>query len=145
MTYCSKSAGDAADQRIQLRPGLDSVVERPDGGAEETVFFADRDDFAALDAFDQNLDIAIGLLQALHDIGDGADGKNFIRTRLIHAGIMLRGEKNFVVAGQRFFERAHARFAAHHERRHHVRKDDDVPNGHHRQSSGIGFFFGSEH
>ena len=58
---------------------------------------------------------------------------------------MLGGEKNLLVAGQRLFERPHARFAAHHERGHHVRKDDDVPDGHHRQTFCIGFFFGSKH
>ena len=58
---------------------------------------------------------------------------------------MLRGEEDLLVAGHGVFERAHAGFAAHHERRHHVRKDDDVPDGHHRQAFGIGFFLRSKH
>ena len=58
---------------------------------------------------------------------------------------MLGGEENLLVTRHRFFERAHARFPAHNERRHHVREDHDVPNGHHRQASGIGFFFRGKH
>jgi len=50
------------------------------------------------------------LLQALHDVGHGADRKNFVGTRLIDAGVVLRGEENLAIARQRFFERADAGF-----------------------------------
>ena len=53
--------------------------------------------------------------------------------------------KIFLSRRQRLFERAHAGFPSDHERRHHVREDDDVPDGHHRQALGIGFFFGGKH
>ena len=55
---------------------------------------------------------------------------------------MLSSEKNLLVAGQSFFERAYARLPAHHERSHHVRKDDHVTNGHHRQFLALELFFG---
>ncbi len=53
---------------------------------------------------------------------------------------MLRGQKDLAVAGERFFKRAHARLAAHHERRHHVGEDHHVPDGHHGQLAGLGLF-----
>ena len=62
-----------------------------------------------------------------------ADAVNFVGLGFVDGGVVLRGEEDFLVAGHGLFERADARFAAHHERRHHVRKDDHVPDGHHRQ------------
>ena len=140
-----EQAGDARGQRVQLRPGLDLEAEGLDGGAEKAFFLADREDFAALHAFHQHLDVAVGLLQALDDVGDGADGKDLVGARLVDAGVVLGGQEDLLVAGQRLFQRPHARFAAHHERRHHVREDDHVPDGHHRQAACFGFFFGSKH
>ena len=136
-----EQTGDAADQGFELLPGSTLIGGGADDGAEEAFVLADGDDFAALDAFHQNFDIAVGQLQALDDVGDGADAVDLVGTRFIDGGIVLGGEEDLLVAGQRLFERAHARLAAHHERRHHVREDDDVPDGHHRQTFGIGFFF----
>ena len=41
-------------------------------------------------------------------VGDGANGKDFIRTRFVDTGVMLSSQKNLLVAGQRLIERAHA-------------------------------------
>ncbi len=140
-----KQIGDARGQRIQLRALLDFKLESFDGGFEVALVFGHRKNFAALDAFDQHLDVAVGLLQALHDVGDCSDGKDFVGAGLVHACVMLRRQKNLFVAGQRFFERAHARLAADNEGRHHVREDHDVPDGHHRQAASFGLFFGGIH
>ena len=97
---------------------------------------------AALNAFDQHFDVAVGQLQALHDVDDGADLVDFVRLGLVDAGVMLGGQKDLLVRGQRFFQGAHAGLAAHHKRRHHVRKDDHVADGHHGQLFGLEFFLG---
>ncbi len=60
----------------------------------------------------------------------------------VDRGIVLGGKKYLFIAGQSFFERTHARLAAHHERSHHVGKDDHVPNGHHGQFLALEFFLG---
>ncbi len=62
--------GDASDQRFQLRPCVHLEVESLDHGAEIAFVFADRNNLAALHAFHQNLDIAVGQLQALDDVRD---------------------------------------------------------------------------
>src|SRR5205823_13618772 len=90
-------------------------------------------------------DDAIWELQSLHDVNNCAYLVNFDGLRLIDAGIMLRGEKDFLVGGQRFFKGAHAGFPSYHERRHHVREDDHVADGHHGQLLSFEFFLGRGH
>jgi hypothetical protein len=102
----------------------------------------DLQDLAALDAFDQNFDVAVGQLQALHDVDDGADLVDVVGLGLVDGGVVLGGQKDLLVGGQSLFESAHAGLAAHDERRHHVGKDDHVPNGHHGQLLALEFFFG---
>ena len=98
---------------------------------EISFFFADRDHLAALDAFYQNLDIAIGLFEALNNVGDGTYVVNFIGAGFVDGGVVLGGQEDFLVARERFLESPDARFASHDERGHHVRENDDVPYGHH--------------
>src|SRR5579884_678638 len=112
---------------------------------EETVGIDDLKDLAALNALDEDFDIAVGQLQTLHDVDDRADLVDLVRLRLVHAGIVLGGEKDFAIAGKRLFQCPDAGFASDHERRHHVREDDDVPNGHHGQLACFEFFPGLGH
>src|SRR5579863_2376237 len=58
---------------------------------------------------------------------------------------MLCSQKNLLVGGQRLFQRPHARFPPHDERCHHVRKNDHIPNWHHRELLCLEFFFGCGH
>ena len=58
---------------------------------------------------------------------------------------MLGREEDFLVSRHGLFERADAGFAPDHEGGHHERENDDVPNGHHRESFGVGFFFRGQH
>ena len=69
-----------------------------------------------------------------------ADVVDFVGLGFVDGGVVLGGEKDLLVARHGLFQRPHARFAAHHERGHHVRKDDHVADGHHRQTFCIGFF-----
>ena len=135
-----EQAGDAADERIELRAGFDLEVGGADHGAEEAFVIGDRNHLGALHAFHQDFDIAVGQLEALDDVDDGADAVNFVGLGFVDGGIVLGGKKDLLVARHRLFQRPHARFAAHHERGHHVRKDDHVADGHHRQTFCIGFF-----
>ena len=102
----------------------------------------DLEDLAALNALDEDFNVAIGQLEALHDIDDGADLEDVSRLGFVDRGIVLRGKENLLVAGQSFFEGAHTRLPAHYERRHHVGEDDHVSNGHHRQLLALEFFLG---
>src|SRR5690348_8722969 len=112
---------------------------------EEAVGIDDLKNLAALNALDEDFDIAVGQLQALYDIDDRADLVDLVRLGLVHARVVLRGEKDLAIAGKRLFECPDAGFASDHERRHHVRKNDDVPNGHHGQLACFEFFPGLGH
>ncbi len=54
----------------------------------------DLQDLAALNAFDQDLDVAVGQLQALHDVDDGADLVNLVGLGLVDAGVVLGGQED---------------------------------------------------
>ena len=102
-----------------------------DGGNEEAVDVGYLGGLGALYAFDEDLDVAVGHFDGLHDVADGADLIDFFGFGLVDAGIMLGGEKDFAVAGECLFERTNARLAAHDKGRNHVREYHHVPNGHH--------------
>ena len=53
--------------------------------------------FPALNAFNQNFDIAVGKLEALNDVDDCPDLVNFVGFGFVDAGIVLRGQKYFLV------------------------------------------------
>ena len=127
-----KQGGDAGGERLHLRSGFDLVREGAHGGAEETFVFGDGDDLAAFQSLNQDLDIAVRRADALDDVGDGADLIDFIRARFVDGCLVLGGEEDFLVGGERFFKRAHTGFPAHDERGHHMGEDDYVADGHHR-------------
>jgi hypothetical protein len=56
-------------------------------------------DLAALDALDQDFDVAVGELQALHDVDDGADLKNVVGLGLVDGGVVLGGQKDLLIGG----------------------------------------------
>ncbi len=64
---------------------------------------------------------------------------------LVNGGIVLGGEKDLAVAGERFFEGAHAGKAAHDEGRHHVGKYHHIPDGHHGKLAWFGLIAGRGH
>jgi hypothetical protein len=85
--------GDAAGERFQLRARLHLEVERADYGAEKAFVVGDRNHLGALHAFDQHLDIAIGQLQALHDVDDAADAEDFVGLGFVDGGVVLGGKE----------------------------------------------------
>ncbi len=108
--------------------------------AEKAFVAGDLHDLGALGAFHQHLDIAVGQLHALHDIRERAYLVDFFRLGVVHGRVMLRDQENLLVAGQRVFQRAHGRFAAHDEGVHHLRENDHFPHRHHRYALDFAFF-----
>jgi len=140
-----KQGGDALHAGFDLRVHLNGIASDANRGLHVTVRIGGLQKAAALDALDEDFDIAVGQLQALHDVDDGADLIDFIRFGLVDGGIVLGGQEDLFVRGKSFFQGAHAGLAANHEGRHHVRKDDHVPNRHHGQLLGFEFFLGCGH
>ena len=135
-----EQARDAADERVQLRPGLHLVCRSTNDRAEEPFIVVHRDHFAPFDALDQDFDVAVRQFQALDNVDDRAYRVNFVGLRFVDRRIVLGRKKDFLVPGHRFFQGPDARFAAYHEGCHHVRKDDHIADRHHRQTLCIGFF-----
>ena len=74
-----------------------AVAPPPKGDPEVKSVTAVRK--VAFDAFDQNLNIAVWQLQALHDVDDGAHLKDLVGFWFIDGGVVLRGEENFLIRG----------------------------------------------
>src|SRR5437588_1066760 len=132
--------GHALNAGFHLRGRMRGEIHRAHRGLEVTFVVFYFEDFAALHAFDENLDVAILQLQSLHDVDDGADLVDLVRLGLVNAGVVLGGQKDLLVGSQRCFQGAHAGFPAHHEWGHHEREDHHVPYGHHGQLFAFEFF-----
>ncbi len=125
---------DAPNSLIDLRRRLGPHRHQPQGGAIEAFFAGELHDFGALHALHQDANIAVRQLHALHDVGERADGKNLLRLGIVDRGVVLRGQKNLLFAGQRLFQRAHRGFAPDDKRLHHLRENDHIPHRHHRHA-----------
>ena len=91
--------------------------------AVEALVFLPLDRARALDALDQHLDVAVGQLQALDDVGDAPHRVDVVRLRLVGRGVVLRGEEDALVLPERVLQRARRRRPSDDERHHHVRED----------------------
>ncbi len=140
-----KERGDALHQLLGGRCHFKIGLAGAHRGHEEAVAVVHFDGLGALHALDQHLDVAIGHLDALHNVADGADLVDFLGLGFVDRGVVLRGEKDLAVAVERFFQRTHAGLPAHHEGRHHVGEDHHVPDGHHGQLAGFGLFARRRH
>ena len=136
--------GDFLNGLLDLRRWLDTRTQEPNRGTEEPFLRGDREGPRPLHAFDQNFDVAIGKLDALHDVGESAHGVDLFRFGVINRSVVLRGKKDLFVAGQRFLKRADARFAAHDKGGHLLRKNDHIAHRHHGHALHF-LFFASEH
>ncbi len=137
-------AGHLFDDLLDLRRILHARPKQPHRRAEESFFRGDGQRPRAFHAFHQDFDIAIRQLDALHDVSERSDGVNLFRLGVVDRSVVLRGKENFLIAGQRFFKRAHAGFAADDKRSHLLREDDHVAHRHHRHALHF-LFFTSEH
>ena len=83
----------AAHRGFSVAAGLALLGEHLDDDAEEALVFLPLDGAGAIDALDQHLDVAVGQLQALDDVGDAAHRVDVFGLRIVDRGVVLRGEK----------------------------------------------------
>src|SRR5262249_23434269 len=132
---------DALHAGFELSARLGGISNHTNRGLHEAFVFGDLENLSPLHSFNQNLDVAVRQLKALHNIDDGPDLVDLVRLGFINAGVVLGGQENLFVGCESLFQRAHAGFAAHHEGRHHVREDDHVADGHHGKFLALEFLF----
>ena len=101
-------------------------LQHLDDDAVEALVFLPLDDARAIDALDQQLDVAVGQLEALHHVGDAAHRVDVLGRRVVDGRVVLGGQEDPLVLRQRMLQRADGRRASNHERQHHVRENDDV-------------------
>ena len=140
-----KERGNALHELFDRRRHLKFGFAGAHGGDEESVAIIDLDRLGALYTLDQHFDIAVGHFDALHNVADGPDLIDLLGFRLVNGGIVLGGEKDLAVAGERFFEGAHAGKAAHDEGSHHVGKYHHIPDGHHGKLAWFSLIAGGSH
>ena len=80
----------------------------------------------AVDAFDEDFDVAVGQLEALHHVGHAAHREDVLGAWIVYGRVVLGGQEDSLVLGQRMLQRANGRRPSNHERHHHVREDDVV-------------------
>ena len=129
-----KKSIDAPHRLIDLRRRFDTQRKKFQGCAVETLFTGELHDLGALDAFHQHANIAVGKLDALHNVCERSDCKDLLRLGIIDRSIVLCGQENLLFSCQRLFQRAHRRFPPDDERLHHLRENNHVPHGHHRHT-----------
>ena len=132
-TYCSNSDTTRLIVLSASRARLALLRQHLDDDAVEALVFLPLDGARAIDALDQHLDVAVGQLQALDDVGDAAHRVDVFGPRIVDRRVVLRGEEDALVLEQRVLERARRRRPSDDERHHHVREDDDVPQRDDRQ------------
>ena len=118
---------DAAHRALGVAAGLALLRQHLDDDAVEALVFLPLDRARAIDALDQHLDVAVGQLQALDDVGDAAHRVDVFGPRVVDRRVVLRREEDALVLEQRVLERARRRRPSDDERHHHVREHDDVP------------------
>ena len=118
---------DAAHRLLDVAGGVLLPLQHLDDDAVETLVFLPFDHARAIDALDQHLDVAVGKLQALHDVGHAAHREDVFRLRIIGRRVVLRGEEDPLVLAERMLEGADGGRPSNYERHHHVRENDDVP------------------
>ncbi len=119
---------------IDLGRRLDARRQQAKGGAEKSFLRGDRHGPGAFHALDQYFDIAVRELDALHDVRERTNRIDLFRLGVIHRGVVLRRKENFLVAGERFLQRADTGFAADDEGGHLLRKNDHIAHRHHRNA-----------
>ena len=70
--------GDSLHCSFELGIGLDGITSQPDRRLHEAFSVCYLENFAALNSFDQHLDIAVGQLKPLNDVDHCPDLINLI-------------------------------------------------------------------
>ena len=127
LMYCSKSVTTRLMTPSASAAGLGLLRDQLHRDPVEALVFLPLHGAGALDALDEHLDVAVGQLQRLHDVGHAAHRVDVGRLRIVDRRVVLRGEEDLLVGRERMLERARRRRPSDDERHHHVREDDDVP------------------
>jgi len=110
---------DARDLRFEERRGLDEVV-----------------DARAAEALHQDADAAVGQLQHAHDDGDGADAVEILFARILVLKVLLRGQHDHAVLGQRLVDGVDRLLPRYRQRNDDEREDDQILQRQNRKDVG---------
>ena len=100
---------------------------------EEALLLLELEGAAALETLHQHLHVAVGQLQALHDVADGAQGVDLVGAGVVTGGVVLGGQEDPLALHEGVLQRADRAGPADDERDHLVGKHHHVPQGDHGQ------------
>ncbi len=129
-------AQQGAHEHFRLAIRSVDLVDQLHFGTHVAVDLQELLDTAALLAFDQHLDSAIGQFEQLQDGGDSADTVQGVFTWIVIGGILLREQKDLLFARHRRLEGFDGLLTTHKQRDNHVRIDDDIAQWQERQFDG---------
>ena len=118
---------DAAHRGFGVAAGLARLRQDLDHHPVEALVFLPLDGPRAIHTLDEHLDVAVGQLQALDDVGHAAHRVDVLGARVVDRGVVLRRQEDPLVLEERVLEGARGARPSDHERHHHVRKHHDVP------------------
>ena len=122
---------DAAHRALDVAGWRPSARHQLHHDPVEALVFLALDRARPVEPLDQHLDVAVGQLEALHDVGHAAHRVDVVRASgLSTGGVVLRGEEDPLALGQRVLERPDGGRPPDDERHHHVREHHDVPQRH---------------
>src|ERR1039457_3909629 len=100
-----KQGSDVLNSLLEGGRYLGVVLHGSDGGFKKAVGIGNLEDLGAFNALNENLNIAVGEFEALHDIDDGADLVDLVGLRLMDTGVVLGGQENFLIGSEGLFQR----------------------------------------
>ena len=95
---------DAAHRPFHIAAGVRWPREQLDHDAVEPLVFLPLDGARAVDALHQHLDVPIRQLEALDDVGDAPHHVDVRGARVVVGGVLLCGEKDPLVLGERMLQ-----------------------------------------
>ena len=93
---------------------------------EEALLLLELEGAPAVQPLHQHLHVAVGELQALHDVADGAQGVDLLRPGVVPGGVVLRGEEDPLALQERVLQGLDRAGPPDDERHHHVGEDHHV-------------------
>ncbi len=97
---------DTAHRRFRIAARLALLRQHLDDDAIEAFVFLPLDGPRAVDAFDQDLDVAVGQFQALDHVGHASHRVDVFRPGVVNRRVVLGGQEDALVLQQRVLQRA---------------------------------------